>query len=108
MTHEWGTGDLQEGDETMKTAAHCHIEVTVDRSQWDPMGFLQLGQRHFEKELPFPVSYTPGVGGCSLYRLPVDFVRMVMPLLGGVTDSIEEILVAYENAKAVTIYDNKA
>lgn len=95
-------GGIYEGDGlevVMKTAAHCHLEVGVDRSQWDPLGldFLHLGQRHFEKELPFPVSYTPGPSGCSLYRLPVDFVRMVMPAVGGVTDSIEEILVAYGN-----------
>lgn len=82
----------------IKSSNASTIEVTVDRSQWTglKLGFLELGQRHFEKELPEPIAGAP-VNGPTEFRLPVDFVRMVMPTLGGITDAIEEILVAYGN-----------
>lgn len=81
-----------------KSSSAFVVEVMIDRSQWEgrKLGFLELGQRHFEKEQPMPVDGPP-INGPTIFRVPVDFVRMVMPLAGDITDGIEEILVAYGN-----------
>lgn len=88
----------------MKEATKCLVEVSVDKSQWKTTAFdfLQLGHRHFEKELPESVNKGSKVSDTlpGFYRLPVDLVRMVVPpTAGAIVDSIEEVLLVYDKKK---------
>lgn len=76
----------------MKLPKDCHVEISLNKACSLP-NFVNLGHRHFEKEMPSPIAKSSVNTG--LYRMPIDLVKMVIPLGSPILEGVEEINFGY-------------
>ena len=91
----------------MKTPNKCPIlVVTLLRDGQQGGGlpdFIVAAHRHFQKELPESMDATVQGQIGSVFRAPVDLIRLVVPsanLQALLVDPIEEVLIGYKPKKA--------
>lgn len=76
---------------------HCIVRSYDSGASTHPT-YVQLGQRHFEKELPSPKRGWEGASGEDHYLIPLDLLRVArVPSI--LVDAIEEVEVVYKKKK---------
>lgn len=85
----------------MKIPAQCEMVVTLRREGVQGGGipdFIIAGHRHLEKEKPASLDGPSNLVRGTVYRMPVDLVRLVVSPAEQLdaVDTIEEVLLGYK------------